>query len=136
MTPALRAYECQIRGCDWTRTFHATSPGKAKAAYWREAREPFPDLPFTAIRIVSVGPPATSDDFRRTAEYRGVPFARIGMRVEVGGDAGVITGNNASANFNVLFHEGKHTGIELNCHPNWMIKYFDPNGTVLAEFAA
>lgn len=131
---ALRAYECQIIGADWTSVVHSTTRGKARYQYWLHAREPFPDLKITQIRVRSVGPPQTSDAFLRTAEYRGVPFARIGMQVEVGGDRGVITEKNSSANFNVLFEAGPHAGVELNCHPNWMIRYFAADGSVIAEF--
>jgi hypothetical protein len=130
----LRAFEVGVKGTDWTRTVHALTAGKAKADYLRDVSEPWPDVKFTDITCRCLGGPVTDDGFRKTATYRGVPFAKIGMRVEVGGDAGQIAGNNSSANFDVLFTAGKHKGLTLNCHPNWMFKYFGDNGEVLAEF--
>ncbi len=117
----IRSYVCTVKGTDWQRTIHAKTAGKAKYRYWCDIQDPWPGIPFTAIRVLTVGPPQTSDEFRRCAEYRGVPFARIGMQVRVGGDLGVISGHNSSANFNVIFTEGKFKGQELNCHPGWMM---------------
>ncbi len=132
--PALRAYECNVRGKDWQHTIHATTAGKAKAEYWRGVRESWPDLPFTLVTCCVSGPPVTSDAFRRTAEYRGLPFAHVGMRVEVEGQPGVIVGSNDSANFDVLFMAGPHKGQKGNCHPHYQMKYFGENGEVLADF--
>lgn len=68
------------------------------------------------------------EDFLRTANYRGLPFARIGTRVSVDGDFGWIVGKNSSANFDVLFEAN---GAVLNCHPHWMMDYYDRNGELL-----
>ena len=74
-------------------------------------------------------------DFAHTAEYRGVPFARIGMKVRFSnGDEGIIKGKNSSANFNVLFTSGDNKGLTLNCHPNWHITYLNDDGTVIRKF--
>lgn len=124
----LRAYECSVRGTDWHRTVHAESAGKAKSEYWRDVTEPWPDVPFTAVTCRVIGGPVTSDAFRRTAEYRGVPFARVGMRVQAGEWHGVIVGNNDSANFDVLFEDGPFKGQKGNCHPNYQMRYFDRSG--------
>jgi hypothetical protein len=129
----LRAFECGVKGTDWTRIVHALSRGKAKYEYWHDVTEPWPDIPFTAITCRVLGPPQTDAGFIKTATYRGVPLARIGMRVEVDGEPGVIVGKNSSANFDVLF-DGKHKGGALNCHPNWMMKYFDADGKVIYDF--
>lgn len=77
-----------------------------------------------------------TEKFRHTAEYRDVPFARIGMRVQFTDDdsEGIIVDSNSSANFNVLFMKGKHMGLTLNCHPNYKIRYLDENGAVIKEF--
>lgn len=113
----LRAYECNVRGTNWQTIVYHTSPGKAKSEYWRDVRESWEDTPFTAITCRVAGPPSTSDDFRRTAERRGVPFARVGMSVRVDGHDGVLVGVNSSANFDVLFSNGPWAGEKMNCHP-------------------
>ena len=130
----LQAFECGVKGTDWTRVVHAMTRNKARYLYWRDVTEPWPDIPFTAISCRKAGPPQTDADFSKTAAYRGVPLAKIGMRVEVGADPGVIIGKNSSANFDVLFTGGKYKGQILNCHPNWMMKYFNDDGSVLYEF--
>jgi len=133
-TQELQAFECGVKDTDWTRTVHAMTRNKARYLYWRDVREPWPDVPFTAITCRKLGRPQTDAGFLKTAAYRNVPLARIGMRVEVGGDSGLIVGKNSSANFDVLFTDGKHKGHILNCHPNWMMKYFAEDGNVLYEF--
>jgi hypothetical protein len=124
----LRAYECGVKGRNWNRTVHAMSPGKAKVEYWRDVREAWPDIPYTAITCRVVGEPQSSEEFQRTAQYRGVPFARVGMNVLVDDMPGVIVGPNASANFDVLFTGGKYNGQTLNCHPGHMMRFFDADG--------
>ena len=131
---SVRAFEVGVKGTNWTRTVHALTAGKAKYKYFCDVREPWPDVKFTNISCRCLGSPVTDEGFLKTAAYRGVPFARIGMLVEVGGNAGQIVGKNTSANFDVLFTAGKHKGLTLNCHPNWMFKYFDDAGKVIAEF--
>jgi len=133
----LRAYSCDLRGANWgSTTIHATSRGKARSEYFRRVREPFPDVRFTDVHVLTVGPPISSDAFKTVARSRGVPFARVGMKVEVEGHAGVIVGHNDSANFDVLFSIGPHAGATGNCHPNWMFKYFSDEGYLIEEFAA
>jgi hypothetical protein len=112
------------------------SPGKAKVEYWHDVRESWPDIPFTAVTACLEGRPITDEHFLSTAAYRGVPFARVGIKVHVDVTGfGVITGNNYSANFNVLFKSGKYAGQTLNCHPKWRITYYDAGGVVLKEFS-
>lgn len=93
----IRSYACRVRGHDEHHTVHAESIGKAKKEYFDLVSECCPDLRFTDIRARCLGGPVTDEGFARTANYRGVPFARIGMRVEVAGDPGVIVGKNSSA---------------------------------------
>lgn len=119
----LRAYEITVVDTDWHQIVHARTASKAKYLYIRDVWESWPEVSFKHLRCRLVGAP-------QTAEYRGVPFARIGMRVRCGGDFGVIVDRNSSANFDVLFDRG---GI-FNCHPNWMMKYFDESGKLIAEF--
>lgn len=128
----IRAYECRVKGFDWSGTIHAESAAKAKYRYWRDVSEPWPDVKFTHIRCRLLGAPITDESFAKTAQYRGVPFAKIGMRVQVEGRSGVIVGKNSSANFEVLFDDGPHKGLTLNCHPNWRMKYFDQDGNEIA----
>lgn len=124
LTTRLRAYECfPAKRPEWAKTINSTSPGRAKVEYWHDLREAWPDIPFTDIRCRVTGPPETNESFRRAAEYRGVPFARVGMAVKVGGHDGLITGSNSSANFDVLFTSGPHSGLTLNCHPNHQMEF-------------
>jgi hypothetical protein len=126
-------FEVSIQGTDWHRIVWAQSAGKAKAIYWRDVRESWPDIPFTAARVRKCGE-SQSLDLHRVAVYREVPFARNGMVVKVGGWYGKIVGPNSSANFDILFVDGPHRGNVLNCHPNWDITYFGELGEVIAEF--
>jgi len=133
-TQGLRAFECGVKGTDWTRIVHAMTRNKARYLYWRDIREPWPDVPFTAITCRTLGSPQSDAGFLKTAEYRNVPLARIGMRVEVEKEPGMIVGHNSSANFDVLFTDGKNKGYIFNCHPNWRMKYFAEGGAVLYDF--
>lgn len=122
----LRSFICGVRGTEWRRVVNHVSRGKAKAEYWHQVRDACPDLPFTAITCRVDGHPSTSQDFMRTASYRGVDFARCGMLVRLpDGRNGRIVGNNYSANFNVLVN-----GVVLNCHPH-TLAYFDEDGTLI-----
>ena len=126
----LRSYSVWVAPHDdWAQNVVASSAGKAK----RQLQIALGDLDIDYCDIRCRVQPdfVTDDEFKRTAEYRGVCFAKIGMRVEVGNKTGVIVGKNSSANFNVLFDGDTHP---LNCHPNWMIKYFDESGAVLADY--
>jgi hypothetical protein len=103
----------------WGKVINAHSAGKAKADYWRQVTDPWPDVPYTAIRCRKLGPPVTSESFARTATYRGLAHVRCGDRVVCGAARGVIVGNNSSANFDVLFDidSPEFPGLRLNCHP-------------------
>ena len=115
----VRAYECKVKYFDWRTTVHAETASKARYRYWLHVREPYPDVRLIDIEVLSCGPPVTDDKFRRIAEYRGVPFAHVGMRVIACGKPGVLVGANDSSNFDVLF-EG---GVVGNCHPNYQMEY-------------
>ena len=129
----LKSFACTL----YSDFRHATivnhvSVGKAKAWFQRWLDM---DVDYIDIKCRKIGVPATTEDFIRTAKYRNIPFAYCGMSVEVGGEKGWIVGKNASANLNILFAEdSKHRGLILNCHPNWMIKYFDKQGNIIKEF--
>lgn len=127
MQGELRAYACGIKGMDGVEIVHARSRGKARYLFYLDCDA---DYPFPLITCRSAGAPLTSERFRENARYRNIPFAYVGMRVEVDGKPGVITGHNSSANLNVLFDDGQQS----NCHPNWMMRYFDKRGKLIKEF--
>ena len=62
---------------------------------------------------------------------RGIPFAKVGMHVNVDGKLGVIVGSNNSNNLQVQL---SGFASSSNCHPHWRIKYFDDNGNVIKEY--
>ena len=108
----ISAYECSVKGERWARVVNHSSPGKAKAEYFRDVKESWQDILFTAIRCRRIGAPVNPPGFDRVVEYRGVSF-KCGDRVLVGKDHGYIVGHNSSANFDVLFDSGQ----TLNVHP-------------------
>lgn len=112
---AIFAFECTVQGTDWHRVIHARTPGQAKGEYWRHVTDAWPDIPFTAIRCRKIGVPVQNPEFAKVAKYRGLPHARIGMRVRADGRVGVIVGHNSSANFDVLFDGEAHP---WNVHPH------------------
>lgn len=127
----LRAFACRVKCSEQETIIHARSSGDAKARFWRR----LDGFYYTDIRCRCLGDPITTPDIQRTAEYRGVPFAKAGMSVIVNGNSGVIVGSNSSANFDVLFDEGtKWAGQVLNCHPTWEIVYIADDGSVLHDF--
>jgi len=125
----LRSYEVWVHpDSNHTTNVVAESAGKAKLQF-RDYLDM--DIDYIYFRCRVMPGFVTDESFLETANYRDVPFARIGMRVEVGDRKGMIVGKNSSANFNVIF-DGKDG--PLNCHPNWNIKYFDDNGALIREF--
>lgn len=117
---AVFAFELSVAGKDWSRVINAHTAGQAKQQYWRDVQESWPDLPYVAIRARKLGPARTSDEFKRTAAYRGKPDICCGQRVRVGDATGVIVGHNDNANFDVLFDADslRYAGLRLNCHPD------------------
>jgi len=69
--------------------------------------------------------------FEEMKEYRGIEFAKQGMKVEVNGKPGLIVGSNSSANLNVYFPEAGQT---QNCHPHWKIIYYDESGEAVRSY--
>lgn len=126
----LRGYLCSVVGHEDHETpMNALSAGKARYQFWLNVQDCLPDLPITKIKVRSAGKPITTPAFEQVAEYRGVPFAHCGMKVEVGAKPGVIVGHNCSANFDVLFEDGRI----LNCHPLSEVRYFNTDGTEVAS---
>jgi hypothetical protein len=128
----LRGYECSLDGEHWSPVC-ATSRGKAKSSFLLDLD--MDGFEFTDVRCRVTGPPATPSEFTRVAKGRGVPYARVGMAVEVGGQRGRIVGYNSSCNFDVLFEPESRWGEQvLNCHPNYNITYYDEDGAALGSF--
>lgn len=112
------AFECWVAGSPCRTVVNAPSLGKAKGHFQRDCLYDL-DVPYTSIRARRLSnSAATSPEFRRVAEYRGLPGVRCGDAVIVAGDRGVIVGHNSSANFDVLFESGRYAGMVLNVHPH------------------
>lgn len=118
--PKVFAFACSIAGrFDGHETiYNCTSRGQAKHMHYLNVSDPWPDVRYIDVRARKIGAPHTSADFVRNAAYRGMPYVQCGVSVKVGDQDGVIVGHNASANFDVLFHTGKHKGIVMNVHPS------------------
>jgi hypothetical protein len=131
----LRAYRVwQLEG-EWPLVIVAKTAGQAKYKYLVSSDLPCSD--FRYLRCKALGVVTRNMEglftqgFRRTAEYRGVPFAYIGMEVMCDRRRGVLVGHNSSANFDVCFYD---TGTTLNCHPNWRMRYLNENGETVCEY--
>lgn len=133
----LKTFNVTFIPWDCSRSFITTSPGKAKYLYWIDNQDVF-NLPFKEVlpklKVKCLGLAITSDDFKRNAEYRNIPFAYCGMMVKVGDETGYIVGHNSSANLDVLFRQGKYAGRVLNCHPNSEMEYFSASGQLIKSF--
>lgn len=108
------AFEVWAVGSEHRHVMNARSAGAARYEYLLEVRDCWPDVKYTDMRSRKLGPAHTSEAFRRTARYRGMPNLRCGEAVTVDGLPGVVVGHNDSANFDVLFECG---GIG-NVHPS------------------
>lgn len=115
----VRAYACSIPKCgDHETIVNAESPSKARYRFMLDVGDAFADgLRFQDVLVRSAGAPVTTERFLHNAKYRGIPDARCGDRVTVGGDHGIIVGHNDSANLDVLFEDGPYSGQVLNVHP-------------------
>ena len=133
MNKELRQYECSLGRNHW-ESYNATSYGKAKSQFMRDIADCVDKDAYKHIKCRVVGPVYTSDDFKRMAETRNIPFAYCGMVVKVGGTTGVIVGHNSSVNINVLFSDGPMKGKVGNCHPNWQTTYYDRAGNIIKSF--
>lgn len=119
MSEKIYSFEVSVKGRDWTQIVNAKTPGKAKREYHRSVTESWPSIPFTAMRCRKIGEPHTSDQFKRNAQYRGMPDLECGQRVKVGISHGTVVGHDASANIVVLFDEdSKYKGSKLSVHPD------------------
>lgn len=121
--PTVFAWECNVRGENWHRTINHLTAGKARYEYLLDLLDAWPDATFADITVRKVGPAHTSEAFKRTATYRGMPELRCGQRVEVrspeGPALGFIVGHNESGNFDVLFDANTYfNGGVGNVHPS------------------
>ena len=132
---------CRIGGEEYSSTVIARNRSAARYEYLRRLKDccwtvldgaDYVDVGFKHIRVRRCGgiSMAKLAEFANTAERRGVPLARLGMVVEVGGRRGVIIDSTDSANFEVLFDDGSKGA----CHPNWEMVYFGSGGEILADF--
>ena len=114
--PQVFAFECRFGG--FTRTVNGLTAGKVRYDYLLDVRESYPEATFADIRVRKLGPAVTTEAFKRTATYRGMPDLRCGEAVSVNGRRGRVVGNNDSANFDVCFIDGDWAGCTLNVHPS------------------
>lgn len=117
------AFEVWAKGLpEWARFINARTANKAKYEYLVDLQEAWPGYGYIDLRVRKVGPCHTSAEFRRNANYRGLPDVECGQHVRIGVGSGVIVGHNYSANFNVLFDDDslKYAGLTLNVHPSIM----------------
>jgi hypothetical protein len=122
----MRAFECNIKGREWSTTVYGETRGQAKYRYLLHVRDAWPDISFKDLTCHALKPSEafrSSPGFLEVARRRGVPFARVGMKVTVEGHPGVIVGHNDSSNFDVYFTGGPHSGTVGNCHPGWKFEF-------------
>lgn len=115
---------------------HGTTAAKARYAAYLDMGKCYDSFADFLADIVSCRRAfrvhcTTDEAFAETARDRGVPFARIGMRVSVAGRFGTITGCNSAGNLDVLFDS---RASAENVHPTWNITYYDEDGDIIAEF--
>jgi len=124
-----------------TENIVAETPGKAKYKFYKQNE--FDDFMefgdcLKYVRCFLIHKFKVSDlfthdieMFKRMKELRGIEFAHIGMNIEVNGRKGTIVGSNSSLNLDVCFDGDSYIS---NCHPYYMIKYFDINGNLMKEY--
>lgn len=107
----LRAYACRTDDASDECVVNAPSAGKARYRYWLSASDAWPDLPLTAVKVRSLGPPQTSAMLRLVGEMRGMPL-RAGQRVVLRewGAATVCGGGGGGAYFEVWADDGLRHG--------------------------
>jgi len=142
----MNTYRVWVQSNKWddewcVQEIQAPTPGKAKYAYWEYLQdglweEPFSDV-FRHLRVRLIGKFkvcdlfGNSEMFERVISNRGIPFAYMGMRIEVDGQTGTIVGSNHSGNLNVCF-DGKWWAD--NCHPWYKTRYFDRKGNIIKDY--
>lgn len=125
---------------EYPKQIIAATAGKAKYEYWQYMSDCW-DIPFgkllPMLRVTKIGKATPSAhfmdlaNFERMKQNRDIDFAYMGMRVEVDGKPGTITGYHGF-NLMVLMDGQTWPG---NCHPWWHVKYFDRDGSLIKEYA-
>ncbi|OXM83993.1 hypothetical protein [Paenibacillus rigui] len=143
--PAINTYEVRTYDIwddkEYPKIITAETRSKAKYEYWQLMSDCW-DIPFgkllPMLRVRTIGRFKPSDlfgnreRFERVIHNRCIPFAYMGMRIEVSGKMGTIVGANDSGNLDIIF-DGQWW--KENCHPWWKTKYFDRNGALIKEYA-
>jgi hypothetical protein len=137
-------YECCIEnyfddGSALIGNHAAENPSKARYAFWKQKSECLNSYSecFRYIKVRSLGRIKPEHfyndnyDFERMSAHRGIEFAHRGMRIDVDGKKGYITGGNSSMNLDVLFDAH---ACPQNCHPNYETTYYDNSGNVIKCF--
>lgn len=142
--PKLFSFECKIRySSDYivTDDVIAETASKARYKFYKslDAGEPYSEY----FRYISSRkqyevdcdyvPPISDYEqakFDRVIESRGIEFARIGMKISVDGQMGIIIGANSSCNLDINFGNGHKS----NCHPHWKTIYYDDEGTIIKSY--
>lgn len=119
----------------------AETPGKAKYQFYRYLQDGIWEIDFKTFLkyawVEKIGVANIShlfgdeDQFVRVREYRGIPLAEFGMKVEVCGKLGRIVGGNSSSNLNIVFDGNWNTN---NCHPHYEMVYYDNSGNIVYDF--
>ncbi len=96
---------------------------------------PFEQLePFLTCEYKGVVDIATlfgkEEPFRKMCNFRRIPFAKRGMRVEVQGRKGTIVGNCKNDLFIVL-DDNPH---KFRFNPHWEIVYFNEKGEIIKDY--
>lgn len=113
------AFEVTVIGHpDWGMTINHRSAGKAKARYFQELGDSWPDIPFTDLRVRKLGRARNTQMIAHVAKYRAVDL-KAGDRVIVPRGRGVIVDAGGGANFGVLYDDDSpnYAGMILYCHP-------------------
>ncbi len=136
-------FECRIT--EYTETIKeivAESSSKARYKFYQslDADELYSEY-FKYIKVRKIGIcsegylPRISEEelekFNNVIERRGIEFAKIGMKISVGGKFGVVIGANSSMNLDVDF---SGDGVKSNCHPTWETIYYDRNNDIIKNF--
>ncbi|HHX9918357.1 TPA: hypothetical protein ACVTHL_005440 [Bacillus cereus] len=117
------------------------SEEKAKYHYYKQfKKQHFIDMPFEQFeRFISCKYLGVVDiktlfgqenPFRKMCNYRRIPFAKRGMRVEVQGRMGTIVGNCKNDLYVIL--DGNPDKFRFN--PYWEIAYFNENGGIIKDY--
>ena len=125
-------------------TCFGETPSKAKYNIYLErgdAYETFQDFlqAVLSIRLIHKFKPSDLfgdiERFERMKNYRNIPFAFMGMKVNFkshrGLMKGIIVGANDSLNLDICFEGTSH---KENCHPHYNLIYLDNLGKIIKEY--